>query len=643
ATGAGFVLGRMMEGRGSSGLWWRSSRNVRIRSCRFGGSRVNRNSVFKSWGRQGRLPPEVYALVSNHKVAEELWERIQLLIQGTLLMKQERKFNQQPEFSQLDSGLIVLVLQKGNDPIDAINHMMSFLTVVVSSTYPTTNNQLRNSSNPRQQAIINNGRVPLQLIQGRHTSLAAGTSRTYTPRASGNNYEKQRTVICYNCKGEDYMYKQCTKPKRKQDDSRFKDKVLLVQGQENGQILHDEELAFLADPGIAEAQPTQTVITHNTAYQADDLGAYDSYCDEFNTTKVALMMNLSHYDSDNFVEVHNHDNVNHNVINQAMQEILCSKQSNIVNHSETKITSDCNIIPYSQYENVLVITALKDNLRKLKGKAVVGEAVISHPIDPEMLKVDVAPLAPKLRNNRTVHPEYLKHTQEETVTLKEIVEQGRSLNLLNTSLGYACPFPKGPGKVKFLIVAMDYFIKWIEAKAMATITGEQVKKFVWDNIVCRFGIPGEIISDNGKQFADNPFKDCLMEGIKERLGEGNKNWVEELPHVLWAHRTMIKSSHSDTPFSLTYGTEAVIPAEIEMPTYRPAAVDVMNNDEELRLNLDLLEERRELAAISEAKSKSKMMKYYNARVRGVAFQPGDFVYRSNGASHAVAGGKLGPK
>ncbi|GJS22638.1 reverse transcriptase domain-containing protein [Tanacetum coccineum] len=157
----------------------------------------------------------------------------------------------------------------------------------------------------------------------------------------------------------------------------------------------------------------------------------------------------------------------------------------------------------------------------------------------------------------------------------------------------AGPFPEGPGKVKFLIVAMDYFTKWIEAKAVATITGNQVKKFVWDNIVCRFGLPGEIISDNGKQFSDNPFKDwcdklnitqrfasvkhpqsnglveranrSLGEGIKARLGEGNKNWLEELPHVLWAHRTMIKSSHGDTSFSLTYSTEAVILAEIEMP------------------------------------------------------------------------------
>nr|GEX92554.1 reverse transcriptase domain-containing protein [Tanacetum cinerariifolium] len=187
----------------------------------------------------------------------------------------------------------------------------------------------------------------------------------------------------------------------------------------------------------------------------------------------------------------------------------------------------------------------------------------------------------------------------------------------------AGPFPEGPGKVKFLIVAMDYFTKWVEAKAVATITGGQVKRFLWDNIVCRFGIPGEIISDNGKQFADNPFKDCLREGIKARLGEGNKNWVEELPHVLWAHRTMIKSSHGDTPFSLTYGTEAVIPAEIGMPTYRTAAIDVVNNDKELRLNLNLLEERRERAAVCESRAKSKMMKYYNDRVRGVAFKPGD--------------------
>ncbi|GKA30337.1 reverse transcriptase domain-containing protein [Tanacetum coccineum] len=135
----------------------------------------------------------------------------------------------------------------------------------------------------------------------------------------------------------------------------------------------------------------------------------------------------------------------------------------------------------------------------------------------------------------------------------------------------------------------------------------------------------------------------LGERIKACLGEGNKNWLEELPHVLWAHRTMIKSSNDDTLFSLTYGMEAVIPAEIEIPTYRTVVMDVVHNDKELRLNLNLLEERRERGAIREAKAKSNMTKYYNARVRGVTFRPGDFVYRSNDASHAVDGGNLSPK
>ncbi|GJT14757.1 hypothetical protein Tco_0873463 [Tanacetum coccineum] len=183
------------------------------------------------------LPLEVYALVSNHQIAKELWERIQLVKQGTSLTKQERECKLYDEFDKF-------VYKKGetlrDDPIDAINHMMSFLSVVVTSRYPTTNNQLSNLSNPRQQATINDGRVTLQPVQGRQISFATGTTSTYTPG--------------------------------------FKDKVLLVQAQANGQILHEEELAFLASPGIAEGQATHTVITHNAAYQADDLDADTPRC-----------------------------------------------------------------------------------------------------------------------------------------------------------------------------------------------------------------------------------------------------------------------------------------------------------------------------------------------------------------------------
>ncbi|GJW19371.1 integrase, catalytic region, zinc finger, CCHC-type containing protein [Tanacetum coccineum] len=184
-----------------------------------------------------------------------------------------------------------------------------------------------------------------------------GTTRTYTPGASGSNSGKQRTVICYNCKGEGYMSKQCTKPKRKRDDSWFKDKVLLVQAQANGQILHEEELAFLADPGIAEGQATQTVIAHNAAYQADDLDAYDSDCDELNTAKVALVANLSHYSSDAPAKVHNPNNVDNNMINQGVQYVIESQQAAVQN-SNSSAQQDALILS--------MIEQLKSQLERYK-------------------------------------------------------------------------------------------------------------------------------------------------------------------------------------------------------------------------------------------------------------------------------------
>nr|GEW20586.1 hypothetical protein [Tanacetum cinerariifolium] len=214
--------------------------------------------------------------------------------------------------------------------------------------------------------------------------------------------------------------------------------------------------------------------------------------------------------------------------------------------------------------------------------------------------------------------------------------------ILQIGIDIAGPFPKGPRKVKFLIVTMDYFTKEIISDNNKQFSGDPFKDWCEKlNIIQRFASVKHLQS-NGLIERENR---SLGKGIKARLGEGNKNWLEELPYVLWAHRTMIKSSNDDTLFSLTYGTEAIIHAEIEMPTYRTTVflVDVVHNDEELRLNLDLLEERRERAAIREAKAKLKMTKYYNARVRGVTFRPGDFVYRSNDASHAVDGGKLDRK
>nr|GFA20439.1 hypothetical protein [Tanacetum cinerariifolium] len=196
--------------------------------------------------------------------------------------------------------------EKGDDPIDAINHMMSFFTAVVTSRYPPTNNQLR----PRQQATINKERQ-VETIPGNKGLLSATTAK-----------EK---ATCLNS------------------------------------TLNQKGKWMSYDLGIAEAQTTQTVITHNAAYQANDLDAYDSDCNEINTAKVSLMANLSHYSSDDLAEVHNHDNVNHNLINQAVQAMPLSEQSNIINHSETEITSDSNIIPYSQYVSLSQQAAVQNS------------------------------------------------------------------------------------------------------------------------------------------------------------------------------------------------------------------------------------------------------------------------------------------
>ncbi|XP_071705095.1 uncharacterized protein [Rutidosis leptorrhynchoides] len=174
------------------------------------------------------------------------------------------------------------------------------------------------------------------------------------------------------------------------------------------------------------------------------------------------------------------------------------------------------------------------------------------------------------------------------------------------------PFPAGPGNVKFLIVTIDYFTKWVEAKVVRTITGVQVRNFVWENIVCRFGVPRELA--NGLCEVTN--RD-IMSGIKKRLYEKRTGWVEELPNVLWAHRTTFKKSTGETPFSLIYGSKAVIPAEILVPTHRVAYFDEEANGEALCENLNLVEERRLMAAIRE-------------------------VLRNNDASRAEKLGKLGP-
>nr|GEX75016.1 hypothetical protein [Tanacetum cinerariifolium] len=99
-----------------------------------------------------------------------------------------------------------------------------------------------------------------------------------------------------------------------------------------------------------------------------------------------------------------------------------------------------NLAQYT--EQGLIIAALRDDLRKLKGNAIVDTIVSTHTIDPELLKVNVEPIAHRLLNNRTVHSDYLRLTHEQAAILREVVEQGKSQNTLNNSLDHACKYTK---------------------------------------------------------------------------------------------------------------------------------------------------------------------------------------------------------
>nr|GEX77104.1 reverse transcriptase domain-containing protein [Tanacetum cinerariifolium] len=187
----------------------------------------------------------------------------------------------------------------------------------------------------------------------------------------------------------------------------------------------------------------------------------------------------------------------------------------------------------------------------------------------------------------------------------------------------------------------SFFGPWL--RCIGPLQANYVLREIHEGSCSMHAGPRSVVAKNLSQWPGRKSKQKPRRGNQGTIVGKNKNCVEEVSHVLWAHRIMIKSSNGDTPFSLTYGAEAVIPDEIDMSTLRIAEVDMVKNNEALGISLDLLEEKREQAAIQEARNKAKMEGYYNVRVRSTSFRPGDFVYRSNVASHAKDGGKLGPK
>ena len=145
---------------------------------------------------------------------------------------------------------------------------------------------------------------------------------------------------------------------------------------------------------------------------------------------------------------------------------------------------------------------------------------------------------------------------------------------------------------------------------------------------------------NGQAEAVNK---VILSVLKKRFDDAKGKWMEELPHVLWTYRTMPRRSTGETPFSMTYGAEAVIPLEFGFLTTRTSSFNPKENDEQLARNLDLIEEKKENTMVQLAHYQQKLKRGYDANVRIRPLTYGDLVLRKVvGSAKNPAWGKLGP-
>ena len=234
------------------------------------------------------------------------------------------------------------------------------------------------------------------------------------------------------------------------------------------------------------------------------------------------------------------------------------------------------------------------------------------------------------------------------------------------------PFPRAVGGFEYLYVAIDKFTKWPEVQPVRKVTAQSAVKF-FRSIVCRFGIPNRIITDNGTQFTSRTFmqyvqdlgaKVCfasvahprsngqaeranaeVLRGLKtrtfDRLHKCGRNWIEELPVVLWSIRTTPNRATGQTPFALVYGAEAVLPTELVYGSPRVLAYDELEQEQLRQDDALLLEEDRLQAAVRAARYQQALRRYHSRKVKARSFEEGDLVLRR--VQSAKNSNKLTPK
>nr|XP_012466145.1 unnamed protein product [Gossypium raimondii] len=217
--------------------------------------------------------------------------------------------------------------------------------------------------------------------------------------------------------------------------------------------------------------------------------------------------------------------------------------------------------------------------------------------------------------------------------------------------------PKASNGHRFIFVVIDYFTKWVEAASYANVTKSAVNKFLKKEIICRYGMPERIISDNALNLNNNsiakvcsqfkirhhnssPYRpkmngavEAANKNIKKIVGkmtETYKDWHEKLPFALLAYRTSVRTSTGATPFSLVYGMEAVLPLEVEIPSLRVLAELKLDEAEWIQSQYDqlnLVEEKRLKAIRHGQMYQKRMMRAYNKKVRPREFYEGDLVLK----------------
>lgn len=204
--------------------------------------------------------------------------------------------------------------------------------------------------------------------------------------------------------------------------------------------------------------------------------------------------------------------------------------------------------------------------------------------------------------------------------------------------------PSGVGGHEYVLVAIDYFTKWVEAQSYAKLTAKHVAKFLERTIFCRYGVPHEIISDQGTHFQaecedllakykiqhhkSSPYRPQMngaveaanknIKTIVRKMSKHYRDWPNKLHFALWGYRTSVRTSTGATPYSLVYGTEAVHPIELELPSLRIVLESEIPEAEWVRARyeqLALLDEKR-LAALHHVQVyQKKIARHFNKKVR----------------------------